>query len=62
MNTVVTELKQARDLVQEAERILDNMPVDTDFDDQISDMANDAAALATNLDDLADEIERRFKK
>ena len=61
MNVVVTELKQARDLVQEAERILDNMPVDTDFDDQISDMANDAAALATNLDDLADEIERRFK-
>ena len=60
MNAIIKEIKQARDLVQEAERILNNLPVDTDYDDQIDKLSGNAGVLGTALDDLADEIERRW--
>lgn len=62
MKAVIKEIKQARDLVQEAERILNNLPVDTGYDDQIDKLSGDAGVLGTALDDLADEIERGWKE
>lgn len=39
MKVIIKEIKQARDLVQEAERILNNLPVDTDYDEQIDNLS-----------------------
>lgn len=62
MKAIIKEIKQARDLVQEAERILNNLPVDTGYDGQIENLSCEAGLLGTALDDLADEIERGWKE
>lgn len=56
--SVVIGLRAARDLVQQAQAIIDNLPNDTVYDDQIADFREGTFNMGVDLDDLAADIER----
>ena len=56
--SVVEGLKKARNLIQMAVGILEGLPEDTVWDDEISEAAHNAADFGFSLDNLADEVER----
>lgn len=51
--SIAEGLKKARDLIQQAVGFLEGLPEDTTFDDEISDLADDAADLGFRVDNLA---------
>lgn len=57
-DSVLEGLKKARNLVQMAVGILEGLPEDTVWDDEISEAADNAADFGFGLDNLADEVER----
>ena len=56
--SVVIGLRAARDLVQQAQAIIENLPEGTDYEDMIAEYADNTSDLGTHLDDLAADIER----
>lgn len=56
---IIAGLKSARDLIQQAQVIIEGLPDETEYEDQIIDLADDVATAAGKADDLADDIERR---
>ena len=56
--SVVIGLRAARDLVQQAQAIIENLPSDTVYDDQIADFREGTFNMGVDLDDLAADIER----
>lgn len=56
---IIAGLKSARDLIQQAQGIIEGLPDETEYEDQIIDLADDVATAAGKADDLADDIERR---
>ena len=57
-DSILEGLKKARNLVQMAVGILEGLPEDTIWDDEISEAADNAADFGFDLDNLADEVER----
>ena len=56
--SVVIGLRAARDLVQQAQAIIENLPSDTVYDDQIADFREGTFNMGVDLDDLAADLER----
>ena len=56
--SVVIGLRAARDLVQQAQAIIENLPSDTVYDDHIADFREGTFNMGVDLDDLAADIER----
>lgn len=56
---IVAGLKSARDLIQKAQTIIENLPEETEYEYHITELADDIATVAGNADTLADEIEGR---
>lgn len=56
--SVVEGLKKARNLLQMAVGILESIPDETVWEDEISGAADDAADFGYRLDNLADNVER----
>lgn len=56
--SVIEGLKKARNLIQMAVGLLEGLPEDTVWDDEITDLADDASDLGFQIDDLADKAGR----
>ena len=56
--SVVEGLKKARNLIQMAVGILEGLPEETVWDDEISEAADDAADFGFRLDNLTENVER----
>ena len=57
--SIVAGLKAARDLIQKAQGIVEELPEDTEYEYQITDLADDIATVSGKADSLADDIEGR---
>ena len=57
-DSVVEGLKKARNLIQMAVGILEGLPEETVWDDEISEAADDAADFGFRLDNLTENVER----
>lgn len=57
-DSVVEGLKKARNLIQMAVGILEGLPEETVWDDEIAEAADNAADFGYKLDTLADNVER----
>ena len=55
--TLVKGIKAARDLIQQAKAIIEDLPLGTAWEDKLEKLYGDAENLATAADDLATEIE-----
>ena len=56
--SVVDGLKKARNLIQMAVGILEGIPEDTVWDDEIADAADTAADFGFTLENLTEQVER----
>lgn len=56
--SVVIGLRNARDLIQQAQAIIENLPEGTNYEEMISGYAENTRDLGSNLDELSYEIER----
>ena len=56
--SVVIGLRNARDLIQQAQAIIENLPEGTNYEEMIDGYAESTRDLGSNLDELSYEIER----
>jgi hypothetical protein len=56
--SVIEGLKKARNMIQMAVGILEGLPDETVWDDEISEAADNAADFGFTLDNLAESVER----
>lgn len=56
--SVVEGLKKARNLIQMAVEILEGLPEDTVWDDEIAEAADTAADFGFTLENLTEQVER----
>lgn len=56
--SVVIGLRNARDLIQQAQAIIENLPEGTNYEEMIAGYAENTRDLGSNLDELSYEIER----
>jgi len=56
--TIVSELKKVRNLIQMAVGLLEGLPDETVWEDRIADIADSLADIGFTVDNTADEIER----
>ena len=57
-DSVAEGLKKARNLIQMAVGILEGLPEETVWEDEITEAADDASSFSFRLDDLAENVER----
>ena len=57
-DSAVYALKEARDLIDKAVSMLESIPEDTIWEDQITELADNASDLSSQIDNFKTEVER----